>query len=197
MRVIGLTGGIAAGKSLVARRLRERGAAVIDADGVARDVVAPGTRGLREIAAIWPEVVGPTGLDRRRLGAIVFADADARRRLEAIVHPRVREEVARQVAALAADGLERVVYEAALIVEHDLDASMDALLLVCAPEEERVRRIVARDGLTEAEARARIAAQLPDDRRRARATFVLENDADEATLGRRTDAAWDAVLQRF
>ena len=74
---------------------------------------------------------------------------------------------------------------------------MDALLLVCAPEEERVRRIVARDGLTEAEARARIAAQLPDDRRRARATFVLENDADEATLGRRTDAAWDAVLQRF
>lgn len=197
MRVIGLTGGIASGKSRVARRLRERGAAVIDADLVAREVVAPGTPGLAAIEAAWPEVVTPEGLDRKRLGALVFGDAAARRRLEAIVHPLVRDAVARKVASLAAEGAERVVYEAALIVENDLDASMDALLLVCAPEETRVRRIVARDGLSEAEARARIAAQLPDERRRARASFVIENDADEATLLRRTDAVWDDVLQRF
>lgn len=198
MKVIGLTGGIASGKSTVARLLREAGVAVLDADQVAREVVAPGTVGHRRVAERWPQVIRGDGeLDRKALGAIVFADPAARRELDSLVHPLIQEEVQRRTAALAAAGEPRVVYEAALIVENDLDAWMDALIVVSAPEEEQLRRAIARDGLSPADALARLRAQAPLAKKLARATFVIENSGDLAALEQRVREVWAEVERRY
>ena len=193
MRVIGLTGGIASGKSAVAALLREKGVPVVDADRVAREVVEPGRPALAELEAAFPGVVKDGVLDRKALGALVFADPAARRRLEAIVHPRIQAEVKARTEALARDGVPRVVYEAALIVENDLDASMDALIVVSVPEALQVSRLAARDGLAEAEARARIAAQAPLAKKLARADYVIENTGDLAELRRQVDHVWAEI----
>jgi dephospho-CoA kinase len=182
--VVGLTGGIASGKSTVARLLAARGVPVLDADEVARDVVAPGTEGLAEVvAAFGPQVLGPDGaLDRKRLGERVFADAEARARLGAIVHPRIAVESRRRLAALAERGAPYVVYEAALLVENGAYRMFPVLVVVCAPEHARIQRIMERDGLGEAEARARLRAQLDDAEKRAVADFVVDNDGSRADL---------------
>ncbi len=193
MRVIGLTGGIASGKSAVAALLREKGVPVVDADRVAREVVEPGRPALAELEAAFPGVVKDGVLDRKALGALVFADPAARRRLEAIVHPRIQAEVKARTEALARDGVPRVVYEAALIVENDLDASMDALIVVSVPEALQVARLATRDGLSEAEARARIAAQAPLSKKLARADYVIENTGDLAELRRQVDHVWAEI----
>ncbi|HEX4384750.1 MAG TPA: dephospho-CoA kinase [Myxococcales bacterium] len=184
MRLFGLTGNIGAGKSTVARLLAQRGVPVIDADQLAREVVQPGEPALEEIKARFgPGVFQADGsLDRKALGARVFANAEDRAALNAIVHPRIAQASARRIAALAEAGHEAAVYEAALIVENGLDKGMDGLIVVDVPEELQLTRLRARDGLTESEARARLAAQLPAARKRERATFLIENHGSETDL---------------
>lgn len=193
MRIVGLTGGIASGKSTVARMLREEGAEVIDADAIAREVVEPGTPALARIAARWPEAIRDGALDRQALGAIVFARPEERAALEAIVHPAIQAEVERRLAALAAAGEEVAVYEAALLVETGLDETMDALVVVALPEEEQVRRLSARDGLSPEAARARVAAQAPLEEKLRNADYVIENSGDLAALRRRVGEVWQAL----
>lgn len=195
MKRIGLTGGIASGKSTVARLLAARGVPVIDADALAREVVAPGSPGLAEIAARWPQVVRGGALDRKALGAIVFADAAERRALEQITHPRIRAEAQRRMAAAAEAGHPAAVYEAALLFENDLDRDLDATLLVAAPPALQIERLVARDGVSEEDARARLRAQMPLEEKRARATYVIDNAGDLDALRARVDEVWAEVGQ--
>lgn len=182
-RVFGLTGGIGTGKSTVAAMFAARGIPVVDADALAREVVAPGTVGNAEIAAVWPQTVAPDGsVDRKRLGAIVFADPAARARLEAITHPLIQEASASRLADLAAEGHPLALYEAALLVESGRWRDFDGLIVVTASPETQVARAVARGGLTRAEAEARIAAQLPAAEKIRLATYVIDNDGSrEAT----------------
>ncbi len=183
MRVWGLTGNIGAGKSTVARLLVARGVPVVDADQVAREVVAPGTEALREIAARWPQVVSAAGtLDRKALGALVFHDPREREALNQITHPRIAREAAARMAALAGAGETVAVYEAALIVENRVYTGLDGLIVVAAPEAVQLARLLRRDGMTEAEARARIAAQLPAAEKLRHATFAIDNAGTEAEL---------------
>jgi dephospho-CoA kinase len=176
--VAGLTGGIASGKSTVSAMLAEAGIPVIDADRLAREVVEPGQPAYREVvAAFGPSVVDPDGrLDRRHLGDLVFADPAARVRLESIVHPRVFEA---ERAALAGIARERpgsiVVVDAALLIESGNYQWMDAVVLVSAPRDVQIERLVARDGLTRAEAEARFAAQWPLEAKRPYADFEIDN----------------------
>jgi dephospho-CoA kinase len=189
VRVVGLTGGIATGKSTFAEALRARGAPVVDADALARAAVAPGTPALAEIArAFGPAVIAPDGgLDRKRMGALVFADADARRRLEAITHPAVRAAMAAETARLAAAGHDLAFYDTPLLFEVGLDRTLDAVVVVFAPPDVQRVRLAARDGLGPAEADARLAAQLPIAEKAARADFVVENVGDIAELGPKAD----------
>lgn len=193
MKRIGLTGGIASGKSTVARLLAARGVPVVDADALAREVVAPGTPGLAAIAARWPSVVCAGELDRKALGAIVFADSAERRALEAITHPLIRAEAARRMAAARDAGHPVVVYEAALLFENDLDRELDATLLVALPPELQVERLRARDGVSEADARARIRSQMPLEQKAARATYVIDNSGDLDALRLRVDEIWAGI----
>jgi dephospho-CoA kinase len=184
VKLFGLTGNIGAGKSTVARLLVGHGVPVIDADQVAREVVQPGQPALSEIAARFgPGVLQADGaLDRKALGALVFADANERKALNAIIHPRIAQAAAGRIAALADAGHAAAVYEAALIVENGLDRGLDGLIVVTAPEALQLARLRLRDGLTDAEARARLASQLPAAEKVKRATFVIENHGSEADL---------------
>jgi dephospho-CoA kinase len=198
MLMIGLTGGIGAGKTAVARRLTELGAIVIDSDVVAREVVAAGTSGRDDVVAAFGDaVVGSDGeLDRAALGRIVFADPEARRRLEGIVHPRVRARVAEIVATSPPDAV--VVNDVPLLVESNLAAAYDLVVVVLADEPTRVRRLVRERGLSEADARARIAAQATDEQRRAVADVVIVNDGDLDNLRATVDAVWrEHILPRL
>jgi dephospho-CoA kinase len=194
MLMIGLTGGVGAGKTAVARRLAELGAVVIDSDALAREAIAAGTPGRDEVVAAFGDaVLGPDAeLDRAALGRIVFADADARRRLEAIVHPRVRARAAELAAAAPPDAV--VVNDVPLLIEANLAANYDMVVVVLADEETRVRRLRER-GLTEADARARIAAQATDEQRRAVADVVIVNDGTLADLTARVDEVWRTAIQ--
>jgi dephospho-CoA kinase len=188
VRIWGLTGNIGAGKSAVARLLAARGIPVVDADQVAREVVAPGRPALREIAARFPGVVGPAGeLDRKALAARVFGDPAERQALNQIVHPRIAEEVARRMRELEQAGRPVAVYEAALIVENGQHLGLDGLIVVTASEAVQLARLRLRDGLSEEEARARIAAQLPVAEKVRHATVVIENLGSEAELEAQVD----------
>lgn len=196
MRVVGLTGGIASGKSTVTAMFRELGADVIDADQVARDVVEPGTPGLEEVARRFPGVVDASGrLDRVALGRRVFADPAERRALEAIVHPRIREEVARRTEALARAGVSVVLYDAALLIENGLHRGMDGVVLVSAPEAVQRERLAARDGLDEAAITARLAAQLPLADKRAHATWVVDNGGSLDDTRAQVRRIWEEILR--
>lgn len=188
MRVVGLTGGIATGKSTFAAALRARGVPVVDADALAREVVRAGSPALGEIVAAFGEgVLDPQGaLDRKKLGAIVFADPEARRRLEAITHPAIRRGMLDATARLAAAGHDLVFYDAPLLFEVGLEGALDAVAVVWAPRDVQLARVVRRDGITLAEADARLAAQLPIDEKALRADFVVEN-AGEDDLGAKAD----------
>lgn len=185
MRVVGLTGGIASGKSTFAGALRALGVPVVDADTLARAAVAPGTEALAEIAkAFGPEVFAPDGtLDRKKLGGVVFADAEQRRRLEAITHPAVRRAMAEETTRLAAEGHTLVFYDTPLLFEVGLDRQLDCVVVVWAPREVQRSRLIARDGLGPADADARLAAQIPIDAKAALADFVVENTGAPAELG--------------
>lgn len=186
LRVIGLTGGIGAGKSEVARVVRWVGIPVVDADQIARDLMRRGQPATEDVvAAFGPEVLHEDGeVDRRRLARIVFSDPERLRTLNRITHPRVVAEVEHRLGVLAEMGHRVAVVEAALLVETGVYASLDGLVVVTAPEEDRIARVAARDGLETGEVRARVAAQVPDDERARFATWVLTNDGSLDDLRR-------------
>ena len=187
---IGLTGGIGAGKTAVARRLAELGARVVDADALAREVVAAGTPGLAAVVAEFgPGVLRPDGeLDRPALGRLVFGDEEALGRLNAIVHPLVRRRAAELVAAAPAGSV--VVQDVPLLVETGQADRFDLVLVVEAPAEVRTARLARDRGMSADEARSRMAAQASDAERRAVADVVLVNDGSPDELRARVDQVW-------
>lgn len=191
---VGLTGGIASGKSTVSALLRELGAVVIDADALAREVVAAGTPGLAAVVdAFGPEVLTPEGeLDRPAVGRLVFADAEQRRRLEAIVHPLVFERVVALEAEAGPDDL--VVHDVPLLVESGRAATFDAVVVVEAPHETQVRRMREDRGMTPEDAEARIAAQATPEQRRAVATHLVVNDGTREALEARVREVHAALV---
>jgi dephospho-CoA kinase len=190
---VGLTGGIGSGKSAVAAVFAERGASVIDADALAREVVAPGSDGLREIRAFWPAAVGADGaLDRPALAAVVFADDAARARLNAITHPRVRERAA-ELEREAPEGI--VVHVVPLLFEGDFWRTCDKTVVVFAPQDVRIARVVARDATDRAAVERRMAAQIDPAVARARADYVIENDGDLGDLRERSAQVYAALLR--
>jgi len=195
MRMVGLTGGIASGKSTVAGMLRALGAELMDADQVAREVVAPGTPALAEISVRFPGVVLADGtLDRAALGRRVFGSPEERAALNAITHPRIQAAVQERTEAHRARGVPRVVYDAALLMENGLHAAMDGgVILVAASEDTQRARLVARDGLTPEEAEARIRSQLPLEAKRRHARWVIENDGDLDSLRAQVERTWREV----
>ncbi|WP_437960882.1 dephospho-CoA kinase [Sorangium sp. So ce119] len=197
--LFGLTGGLGSGKSTVAARFRAQGLPVIDADALAREVVAKGTEGLAEVVrAFGPEVLSPDGsLDRARVAAIVFADPDRRRQLNAIVHPRITALTLERAAALEAQGEPLACYEAALLVENRVTDAFRPLVVVAVPEAVQIARAMARDGATEDEVRARLAAQLPLSSKVAVADHVIENSGDRAATERQADEVLAAIRARF
>jgi dephospho-CoA kinase len=172
---VGLTGGVAAGKSTVSAMLSELGAAVVDADQLAREVVAPGTDGLAEVVdAFGTEVLAEDGgLDRAALGAIVFADPGRRRVLEQVIHPRVRARAA-EIEAAAPPGT-LVVHDIPLLVETGQADTFDAVIVVDVPVETQVERMMTERGMGREEAESRVAAQASREQRLAAATYVIEN----------------------
>jgi len=199
---VGLTGGIGSGKSEVSRRLAAHGAVVIDADAAAREVVAPGTPGLAQVAAAFgPEVLGPDGaLDRERLGAMVFGDPALRAKLNAIVHPLVLEwmTAAERTAAEAAAATGRdliVVHDVPLLAESGRADGFALVIVVDVPPELQVERLVSERGMTPDQARARMTAQASREQRLAIAGVIIDNSGSLDDLDRRVAEVW-AFLQR-
>lgn len=191
---IGLTGGIASGKSTVASELTRLGAVVVDSDALSRAVVAPGSEGLAQVqAAFGPEVIGADGsMDRAAVGKLVFADPEARSTLNGIIHPLVRAEGRRLVAEAGPAAV--VVQDVPLLVETGQADAYDLVIVVEADAEERVARMVRDRGMTEADARARMAAQATDAQRRAVADVLIVNDAELEDLRRTTLRVWDEFV---
>jgi dephospho-CoA kinase len=192
---VGLTGGLGAGKSTVAALLAGRGAVIIDADALAREVVRAGTPGFAAVVERFgPGVVGADGeLDRARLAEIVFADEAARDDLNGIVHPLVGQRSAQLMAGAPAGAI--VVYDVPLLAENDLAGGFDVVVVVEAELATRLRRLADR-GLTDAQARSRIDAQASDEQRRAVADEVVHNDGDREQLAVRVNQLWTRLLAR-
>ncbi len=197
MLLVGLTGGIGSGKSTVSRMLEERGAVVFDADALARVAVEPGTPGHDAVVERFgADVMGPGGeLDREALASVVFADPAARRDLEAIVHPEVRR--------LLAEGCEAygetdrvVVFSAPLLVETGMHTAFEVLVLVSAPADLQVERLLRERGMSEAQARARIAAQAPLEDKAAVADVIIDNDGPVEELEQQVDELWADLRER-
>ncbi|MGV9263517.1 dephospho-CoA kinase [Kitasatospora sp. NPDC003701] len=196
MLKIGLTGGIGAGKSEVSRLLAAHGAVIVDSDVIAREVVAPGTEGLKAVVAEFGEgVLRPDGsLDRPALGAVVFADPERLRALNAIVHPLVRARSAELEAAAAPDAV--VVHDVPLLAENGLAPLYDLVLVVDAEDGVRIDRLVRLRGMTEQEARARMAAQATRADRLAVAGLVIDNSGPLEALAPRVDEVWGELKSR-
>lgn len=199
MRLFGLTGGIASGKSTVAARLRARGVPVIDADELAREVVAPHSGGLREIAAAFGQgVIAPDGsLDRKALARVAFADEAARKKLNAITHPRITRLTTQRAAALADAGEPLACYEAALIVENGVADAFRPLVVCACPESVQIERVLGRGGVTREEAIARIRAQKPLSDKVAAADFVIDTSGTLGDNAKRTDETLAAICARL
>lgn len=191
VRVLGLTGGIGSGKSLVASMFSALGADLIDADQVARKVVEPGQPALAEIvAAFGPQMLQPDGrLDRARLGAVVFADAAARQKLDAITHPRIREWMQREVEARA-DRPGLLILDIPLLYESGREGTVEKVIVVWVDRATQLQRLVARDGLTAEQAEQRLAAQLPLDEKRSRADEVIDNSGTPEQTRRQVEALY-------
>ena len=191
MKRVGLTGGIGSGKSAVARLLSEHGAVIVDADALAREVVAPGTPGLAEIVETFGTgVLAADGsLDRPGLGRIVFVDEAALRKLEAITHPRISAESGRLIAEAEAAGSPVLIHDIPLLVENGLPETFDSVIVVEAPDEVRLTRLEER-GLPREEALGRMRAQATNEQRRAVATYLIDNGGSLADLRTRVDEVW-------
>lgn len=195
---VGLTGNIASGKSTVARVWQRLGAPVIDADVLARRAVAPGSAAVRRIAEEFGSGVldEAGGLDRAAMRRIVFRDPAARAKLESIVHPEVGRLRAEEEARLEAEGESIVVHDIPLLFEAGLDREFDAIVLVDAPEQVRLERLVRDRGLAEDEARRMIDAQMPASEKRRRADYVIENEGTLEALEREAEAVWRELRRR-
>lgn len=198
MLSVGLTGGIGSGKSAVTRLLVEHGAALVDADLVAREVVAPGTPGLAQVVAEFgPDVLRPDGaLDREALGRRVFPDPAALARLNAVVHPLIGRRTAELAAAAEVEGTAVLVHDVPLLVENDLAGRYDLVVVVDAPPELQLRRLVEQRGMTDSDARARMARQATREQRLAAADEVVCNDGTLEQLRTRVDALWSRLRAR-
>lgn len=194
VKLYGLTGGIASGKSTVARELRALGATVVDADAVAREVVQPGMPAANDIQKRWPHVFADDGtLDRKALGELVFDDIDALTELEAMIHPRIADRSAGLLSEARERGEPIAFYEAALIVERNLDEAFDGLVVVSLPEAQQVQRLMARDALDEKAARQRLNAQLSLEKKLERATDIIDNAGSEDDTRAQVQALWARV----
>jgi len=191
MRVLGLTGGIGSGKTMVGTMFTELGAELIDADQLAREVVEPGQPALDEIATSFGrEILLPNGrLDRRKLGGIVFADAAARDRLNAITHPRIRERMDAAISARR-DREGVLIVDIPLLYENARTDAVEKVIVVWVDPETQYRRLIERGGLTDEEARRRIAAQMPLDQKRALADYVIDNSGSPAATRRQVEAIY-------
>jgi len=196
MVVIGITGGIGAGKGLATEFFRARGAAIIDADQVSRDLAKPGSDLLQRIAAAFgADVIRPDGtLDRERLGRVVFGDPQALATLNRITHPPIMAEIQRRLDELRGKGCVRVACVVApLLIEAGGRQQVDRVLLVVADEEERVRRVMARDGIGKEQVRRRMAAQMPTDRLRRHADWVVDTTAGREAAREQLEAVWAQI----
>lgn len=191
-KLVGLTGGIGSGKSAVAGLLAQHGAHVVDADAVAREVLGPGTAGLRAVVEEFgSEILNAAGdLDRTRMAALAFSDQRSRQRLNAIVHPLVAARTEALLSERASSDV--VVYDVALLVEESIHERLDfeVILVVEADEAVRIQRLTHDRGMTEAQVRARIGAQASDEQRWAVADVVIVNNGTLAELGRAVDEIW-------
>jgi dephospho-CoA kinase len=193
---VGLTGGIGAGKSEVSRRLEAQGAILIDADAIAREVVAPGTPGLAAVTEVFGTGVlrGDGRLDREGLGALVFADPVKLESLNRIVHPLVGERMAELERSAGPDAI--VVHDVPLLVENDLAAGYDLLVVVDAPEQVQLDRLTRQRGMRAEQAQARMAAQASRDKRLAIADLVVDNSGSLAELNRQVGDLWAELRRR-
>jgi len=199
IRVFGLTGGIGSGKSSVAERFAARGLPVVDADGLAREVVEPGTEGLAEIRARFGgEVVSSDGrLDRAALAARVFADPEARAALEAITHPRIAALAKQRLAELGARGEPLAAYMAPLFYERGLEAHYSPVVVVTTSEAQQIERAARRDGVSAQDVEARIRAQLPLAEKAARADYRIDNSGTLAETWAQADRVLDAICREL
>jgi dephospho-CoA kinase len=200
MKIIGLTGGIGSGKSTVAELLRQKGAVIIDADEIAHDLLAAGSPWSSCVAAEFgAEFLLPDGTpDRPRLAKLIFSDPAARRRLEALLHPPIFDRVNHRLEKLrkVASPPPLAVVVAPLLFETGWDKNLAGILVVTASEVERIRRLQARDGLGEAEIRARFAAQLPPEAYLSRAKWVVDNSGELTATGAKVDELWPVLLKK-
>ena len=194
--ICGLTGGIACGKTTVAQMLAHKGAIIVDADQVARDVVAPNSPGLSDVMnEFGEEIIKNNELDREALGAIIFADPKRRKILEAILHPRIAVESARQIQAALSKSSPMVLYDAALLVESGRADDFRPLIVVTASQHTQLERIVLRDGLNRDDARARLEAQMPVSDKAAVADYVISNDGSRDDLQEQVDQLWRTLIE--
>lgn len=194
--IIGLTGGIATGKSTVSAMLAELGASIVDADQVAREVVLPGEPALRQVAEVFGQAVLQEDgtLNRKKLGKIVFADENKRKQLEAILHPAIRRVMAERIDRLERENPARlVVADIPLLYEVGLDSLYPEVLLVYAPAPVQMKRLAERDGLTEREARQRLDAQMPIETKKRKATWVIDNSGTLEETRRQVLAFWQRM----
>ncbi|MDK6807560.1 dephospho-CoA kinase [Corynebacterium aurimucosum] len=199
MKLIGLTGGIGSGKSTVAQLLVRHGWELVDADQIARDIVEPGQPALTELAqAFGEDILQEDGsLDRRLLASRAFSSREKTAVLNSITHPRINEETQARFDAARQAGADFVVYDMPLLVDKGLHKDMDATIVVDVDAEERVRRLVAYRGLDEEDARRRIAAQIPDDVRRAAADFIIDNNGPREALDEQVEEVVEKLRARL
>ncbi|HVS49238.1 MAG TPA: dephospho-CoA kinase [Candidatus Dormibacteraeota bacterium] len=195
MKLIGLTGGAGSGKSTVSAMLRELGAEVIDADEASHAVYEPGSPGFEAVVREFgPGYVRDGRIDRARLGELVFHEVDARHRLNAIVHPLVREWMAARTAEAAMRGAEVVVQDVPLLFENGLERLYSTVLLVYVPEQVQLKRLVEGRGLSEDRARAMIAAQMPIEEKRELAHHVIDNSGSRVSTRQQVEGLWGQLL---
>lgn len=194
MRIIGLTGGMATGKSTVSAMLRELGAAVIDADEIAREVVVPSSPAYLDIQQRFPDVIGPDGrLDRAKLAGVIFSSASERAALNAIIHPRIHQAFLEKKGALAKRGVPVAIYDAALLIENGLQHQMDGVILVTAPRELQIARLRQRNGLTQDESEARLSSQMPLSEKERFASWIIDNSGDLPSLRSQVGKVWRSI----
>ncbi|MEE4114107.1 MAG: dephospho-CoA kinase [Desulfobacteraceae bacterium] len=199
MIIVGLTGGIASGKSTISRFFSDAGAQVVDADRIAREVVKPGTPGYDAIVAFFGRtILLPDGtIDRKRLGEIIFNDPDKKARLDAIVHPLVFARSAEMIAHIAAETPDAVVImDVPLLMEADMGRDLEEVIVVYAPETTQLERLINRDGIDEQAAMARIQSQMPIEEKRKRATLVIDNSGTVSDSRRQALAVFNRLKQR-
>ena len=195
--LVGLTGGIATGKSTVSEMLRRRGAVIIDADVLAREIVEAGEPALAAIAEEFGrDVLLPDGtLDRKKLGAVIFADPARRKRLEQITHPAIRDRFARRLQELMAQGFAGLVFfDAAVLIESGNYKNMERMVVVVTDEPTQVRRQMARDGVEREEAERKIRSQMPLGEKAKLADYVIDNGADRAATEAQVERVWQALV---